>query len=57
MDDKSTPITSLNNTDDSEVVNNILSKYDSLENNQNNPNEMTEMEKIKNELRQNKSRA
>jgi hypothetical protein len=35
MDDKSTPIESLNNkVDDSEVVNNILSKYNNLQDNQ-----------------------
>ena len=33
-DDKSTPLTSLNNkNDDSEVVNNILKNYDNLQNN------------------------
>jgi hypothetical protein len=37
MDEKSTPIESLNNrTDDSEVVNNILNKYNSLQDGQTN---------------------
>jgi hypothetical protein len=35
MDDKSTPIESLNRSDDSEVVNQILSKYNNLGNTDN----------------------
>ena len=34
MDDKSTPIESLNKVDDTEVVNNILSKYNNLQDGQ-----------------------
>ena len=37
MDDKSTPISSLNNkSDDSEVVNQILNKYNNLQDGQTN---------------------
>jgi len=48
MDEKSTPIESLNNRgDDSEVVNQILSKYNNLQNGQTTiptPNNITQME-------------
>lgn len=48
MDEKSTPIDSLNNRgDESEVVNQILSKYNNLQNGQTNipaPNNITQME-------------
>jgi hypothetical protein len=37
MDEQSTPIESLNRTDDTEVVNNILNKYNNLQDNTNLP--------------------
>ena len=48
MDDKSTPISSLNNRNDSEVVNDILSKYNNLQDGNTNispiDNNMNQME-------------
>jgi len=47
MDEKSTPIANLNNrSDDSEVVNEILNKYNHLQNTPSPSQQQTELEKL-----------